>query len=251
MAGTYDETTTQGIDDLEKRCQKYYDAGARFCKWRCVLKIDQDNGCPSQLAIDENAHILARYASISQANGLCPIIEPEILMDGNHSIQTSAKVTQRVLAATFKAAQDHFVLLEGALLKPNMVHPGKDHESFSSISAADVAKATLTVLGRTVPPALPGINFLSGGLSESNATKYLATMNAMDMKRPWAVSFSYGRALQASCLQAWKGQAENVEAAQAAFMARAKANGEATLGKFEEDVGEESEASLFESNYVY
>jgi len=248
LRGTDGETYTQGFDDLDVRCKKYYELGARFAKWRAVLKISKD-GCPSPLSIEENTRGLARYAAICQDNGLVPIVEPEILMDGDHSIETSVKVTQRVLAATYKALHDANVLLEGTLLKPNMVLNGLSNKP---LPPHEVAIATITVLQRTVPVAVPGINFLSGGQSEEEASLNLNAMNALETKKPWNVSFSYGRALQASCLKTWKGHKENVVAAQAVFLQRARANGEASLGKYKGGAGGESASqSLFVSNYVY
>jgi fructose-bisphosphate aldolase class I len=248
LRGTNEETFTQGFDDLDVRCKKYYELGARFAKWRAVLKISKD-GCPSPLSVEENTRGLARYAAICQDNGLVPIVEPEILMDGDHSIETSVKVTQHVLAATYKALHDANVLLEGTLLKPNMVLNGLSNKQ---VTPEEVAHATLTVLLRTVPAAVPGINFLSGGQSEEEATLNLNAMNKLQVTRPWTVSFSYGRALQATCIKTWKGQKENVEAAKAVFLQRAQANGQATLGKYAGGVGGESATqSLFVENYAY
>jgi fructose-bisphosphate aldolase, class I len=246
LGGTNGETETQGIDDLGKRCAKYYEQGARFAKWRAVLKIDQATGCPSELSVHQNAYGLARYAAICQENGLVPIVEPEILSDGSHGIDVCSAVTERVLAAVYKALADHHVLLEGTLLKPNMVLAGADGPS------ADVAEAaylTVRALSRTVPAAVPGVVFLSGGQSEEEATAHLASMNQVEsIHRPWALSFSFGRALQASALKAWGGKKENWEAGQQAFLARAKANSEATLGKG--DLAAKGE-SLYVKGYVY
>lgn len=244
LGGTDGETETQGIDDLGKRCAKYYEQGARFAKWRAVLKISTT--CPSDLSIHQNAYGLARYAAICQENGLVPIVEPEILSDGSHGIEVCSAVTEKVLAAVYKALADHHVLLEGTLLKPNMVLAGADGP------AADVrAAAYLTVraLSRAVPPAVPGIMFLSGGQSEEEATAHLTAMNQVeDIHHPWALSFSFGRALQASSLKAWGGKKENWEAAQKAFITRAKANSEATLGRG--DVSAKGE-SLYVKDYKY
>ena len=238
LPGTDDETTTQGIDDLGARAAKYYAAGARFAKWRAVLKISET--APSPLAIRENAHGLARYAQICQQNGLVPIVEPEILTDGAHSIDKCAAATEAVLAAVYRALSDHHVLLEGTLLKPNMVTPGAEAEP---ASPGDVALATVRALSRTVPAAVPGVVFLSGGQSEEDASVNLNAMNAAAAKRdeaspspfpkkPWNLSFSYGRALQASALRAWGGKEENVGAGAAAFLARAAANSAATVGEY-------------------
>jgi fructose-bisphosphate aldolase class I len=248
LRGTDEETWTQGFDDLDVRCQKYYKLGARFAKWRAVLKISS-TGCPSELAIQENARGLARYAAICQDNGLVPIVEPEVLMDGDHSIVTSAKVTQRVLAATYKALHDANVLLEGTLLKPNMVLNGLSNKASPP---GEVGKATVTVLLRTVPPAVPGINFLSGGQSEEEASLNLNAINSVQPGKPWNLSFSYGRALQASCIKTWRGNTENVAKAQAVLLERARANGEASLGKYKGGAGGDlASESLFVSNYVY
>lgn len=242
LPGTDGETETQGIDDLGKRCAKYYEQGARFAKWRAVLKISA--GCPSDLAIHQNAYGLARYAVICQENGLVPIVEPEILSDGSHGIDVCSAVTEKVLAAVYKALADHHVLLEGTLLKPNMVLSGADGAPADRRAAAYL---TVRALSRTVPPAVPGITFLSGGQSEEEASAHLAAMNQVeDIHRPWALSFSFGRALQASALKAWGGKKENWEAGQQAFLVRAKANSEASLGKG--DIGATGE-SLYVKDY--
>lgn len=229
LMGTNEETTTQGLDDLGKRCAQYYKDGCRFAKWRSVLKIDDH--CPTQLAIMENANVLARYASICQQNGLVPIVEPEILPDGDHDLEKSQKVTEKVLAAVYKALSDHHVYLEGTLLKPNMCTPGQS--ATKRCSPQDVGKATVTALQRTMPAAVPGVVFLSGGQSEEDASVNLCAINQYEGKKPWALTFSYGRALQASCISAWKGKDENVKAAQDELMKRAKANSLASLGKYE------------------
>jgi fructose-bisphosphate aldolase class I len=244
--GTNGETTTQGFDDLHKRCAAYYDAGARFAKWRAVLKIGELE--PTELAIQQNAQGLARYAIICQENGLVPIVEPEILVDGSHSIDKCAEVTEKVLAACYKALNDQHVLLEGTLLKPNMVTPGSDAEK---VAPEVVAKYTVRTLQRTVPPAVPGIVFLSGGQSEEEATQNLNAMNALKTIKPWALSFSFGRALQATVLKTWGGKKENVKAAQDALHIRAKANSEATLGTYGGNASGEGTESLHVKNYVY
>lgn len=228
LMGTNDETTTQGLDDLGKRCAQYYKDGCRFAKWRCVLKIDEH--CPTALAILENANVLARYATTCQQNGLVPIVEPEILPDGDHDLERSQKVTEKVLAAVYKALSDHHVYLEGTLLKPNMCTPGQS--AAKRCSPEDVGRATVTALQRTVPAAVPGVVFLSGGQSEEDASVNLNAINQYKGKKPWALTFSYGRALQASCIAAWKGKDENVKAAQDELMKRAKANSLASLGKY-------------------
>eukprot|EP01132_Coremiostelium_polycephalum_P009631 gene9631-11804_t len=248
IPGTDGETFTQGLDGLGDRCKKYYEAGARFAKWRAVLKIDVPKGIPTQLAIDENAWTLARYAAICQENGLVPIVEPEILMDGTHSIEDSARITEKVLAHVFKALNDQHVLLEGALLKPNMCLNGTGNAN--PAKPEDVARYTVQTLLRTVPPALPGIVFLSGGQSEVEATQNLNAMNLVP--RPWSLSFSYGRALQASILKAWGGDKTKVEEGRKAYLHRAYSNHLAQLGKYAgEDASLAASESLFVSNYKY
>lgn len=231
LGGTDGETTTQGLDGLDERCAQYYKDGARFAKWRCVLKISQFT--PTYLAMLENANVLARYASICQQNGLVPIVEPEILPDGDHDLETSQKVTEQVLAFVYKALADHHVYLEGTLLKPNMVTHGQSCPK--KATAQQIGEATVTALRRTVPPAVPGVMFLSGGQSEEEATQNLNAINQYAQStggRPWTLSFSYGRALQASTIVAWQGKPENVEKAKQEFLTRAKANGEASVGKY-------------------
>jgi len=251
LYGTNGETVTQGMDDLDVRAAKYYAQGARFAKWRAVLTIkDVVGGTPSQLSIDENANTLARYASICQANGLVPIVEPEVLMDGDFSIEVAATVTERVIAACYKALSDHHVMLEGTLLKPNMVRTGSDFAVQST--AAEIGLATARVLQHTVPVAVPGITFLSGGMSEEEASLALSAINSAPGPKPWALTFSFGRALQQSCLTAWKGKDENIPAAQAALMTRAEANSLASLGKYAGGYGGEgSNTSTFVKGYVY
>lgn len=248
MWGSDGEKATQGLDGLAKRCQDYYKAGARFAKWRCVLTIDQKTGKPSQLSIDETAHTLARYASICQENRLVPIVEPEIMQDGDHTIEVAAEVTERVLAACVKALNDHHILLEGCLLKPNMVTPGSENTNWNP---EEIAYMTVRTLARTIPPAMVGVMFLSGGQSEEDASLNLNAMNALDCKKPWRLSFSYGRALQASVLKTWAGKGENKAAAQAALLARAKANGEAQLGVYKGTADGSGKESLFQKGYVY
>lgn len=248
LPGTDNETTTTGLDGLAERCKKYYEMGARFAKWRCVLRIGANE--PSPLAVDENANVLARYAAICQANRLVPIVEPEILMDGDHPLERAVYVTEKVLAAVYKKLSDHHVYLEGTLLKPNMVTAGVGCPV--EYSPQDVARATVTVLRRTVPVAVPGITFLSGGQSEVAATLHLDAMNKLGTS-PWAVTFSYGRALQASVLATWKGQPGNVAAAQKTLLVRAKANGEAAQGIYTASPDEQGAAakSLYVSGYTY
>lgn len=229
LQGTNGESTTQGLDNLTKRCQAYYEQGCRFAKWRCVLKIGDNE--PSPLAILENANVLARYASCCQQARIVPIVEPEILPDGAHDIERCQKVTEKVLAAVYKALNDHNVFLEGTLLKPNMVTAG---QSFAGPkpSPQEVARATVTALQRTVPAAVPGIVFLSGGQSEEEASINLNAINQFEGKKPWALSFSYGRALQASVLRAWQGKDELIAAGQKELVNRSKANSLARQGKY-------------------
>ncbi|KAM4732265.1 fructose-bisphosphate aldolase B [Anableps anableps] len=249
LNGTDGETTTQGLDGLSERCAQYKKDGCDFAKWRCVLKIS--DGCPSALAIAENANVLARYASICQQNGLVPIVEPEILPDGNHDLQRCQYVTEKVLAAVYKALNDHHVYLEGTLLKPNMVTAG--HSCTKKYTPEDVALATVTTLRRTVPAAVPGICFLSGGQSEEEASLNLNAMNQVPLHRPWKLTFSYGRALQASALAAWLGKDANKKAAQEAFCSRAKINGLASKGEYKPATPASQAAmqSLYTASYVY
>jgi len=249
ISGTDDESATQGLDGLGARCAEYYKAGARFAKWRGALKIDIKKGCPSELAIIENAHGLARYASICQENGLVPIIEPEVLMDGDHSLEDCAKATQRVWATVVKVLHDHKIFWEGTLTKPNMVTPGYSSAEYKTCKPEEIARATVTVLQRVLPPAVPGVMFLSGGQGEEEASRNLNAINQYHGKKPWILSFSYGRALQASALDAWRGKKENVQKAQEVLLQRMKANSEAQLGKYGgSSAGTES---LFQEGYKY
>jgi fructose-bisphosphate aldolase class I len=218
LANTDGETTTTGLDGLGDRCAKYYQQGARFAKWRCVLKIGKNE--PSIYAINENAQVLARYASICQENGLVPIVEPEILMDGDHDLERAVQVATDVLSTVYHKLVEHRVFLEGTLLKPNMVCPGQDCKK--KYTPEEIALATVTVLRRTVPAAVPGITFLSGGQSEEEATVHLNAINKVPGPKPWSLTFSYGRALQATVLKVWKGKDENVDEAMKALLVRAK-----------------------------
>jgi len=248
LHGTNGETVTQGLDNLDAKCAKYYQAGVRFTKWRCALKIGK--GQPSELAIAANAETLARMAVISQNNGLVPIVEPEILMDGDHDLPTAVDCATRVLSATYARLQLHGVYLEGSLLKPNMVCPGTDCKI--QYTPYDIARATVTALQRTVPPAVAGITFLSGGQSEEEATVHLNAINQVDSAKPWALTFSFGRALQASTIKAWAGKPENVVASQEVFTKRARANSQAAVGKYGGDAADESaKSSLYVKNYTY
>ncbi|KAL2742023.1 fructose-bisphosphate aldolase isoform X1 [Vespula maculifrons] len=248
LFGTDDECTTQGLDDLQERCVQYKKDGCHFAKWRCVLKIKKDT--PSKLAILENANVLARYASICQSARIVPIVEPEILPDGDHDLARCQQVTEEVLAAVYKALADHHVYLEGTLLKPNMVTPGQSCPT--KATPQQIAGATVTALLRTVPPAVPGITFLSGGQSEEEASVNLDAINKFPAKKPWALTFSYGRALQASVLRAWAGKNDQVSAGQNELIKRAKANSESALGKYAGGVtGAAGDAALFVANHAY
>jgi fructose-bisphosphate aldolase class I len=248
LAGTLGEATTQGLDDLNARCAQYKRDGCHFAKWRCVLKIGANT--PSHFGYMETANVLARYASICQQNGLVPIVEPEVLPDGEHEIEITQKVTEIALAYVYKALSDHHVFLEGTLLKPNMVTAG--HSCPKKYTSADIAKATVTALQRGVPPAVPGVVFLSGGQSEEDATLNLNAINTFPGKKPWALTFSYGRALQASVLSTWQGKDENIPAAKAALLKRAKANGAASIGKYEGGAATGAAAeSLHVANHAY
>merc|ERR1711970_1057352 len=245
-----DDGTPQGLDDLSPRCAQYKKDGCDFAKWRCVLKIGKNT--PSYLGMLENANVLARYASICQMNGLVPIVEPEVLMDGSHDLERAQKVTETVLAFTYKALQDHHVFLEGTLLKPNMVLAGQ--ECPTKYTPQQASKATVIALSRTVPAAVPGICFLSGGQSEEEATIHLDAVNkSTAAKKPWALTFSFGRALQASALKAWSGKSEQVKAGQDELLKRATANGAASLGKYVAGTvgGAAGEAGLFVKNHQY
>jgi fructose-bisphosphate aldolase, class I len=224
------ETITEGLDGLRERLAEYRELGAKFCKWRAVIDIGP--GIPSYNCISANAHALARYAALCQDENLVPIVEPEVLMDGDHDIDRCQEVTEFVLKTVFQELHYARVKLEGMVLKPNMVVPGK--KSAKQVPDAEIAEKTLRVLKACVPVAVPGIAFLSGGQSDVEATARLDAMNKMG-GMPWRLSFSYGRALQAAPQKAWLGKAENKAAAQAAFAHRAEMNGLATLGKWARD----------------
>lgn len=226
-----DEKTTQGLDGLPDRLEEYKKMGARFAKWRVVFKISDIY--PSTLLIKNNAYLLARYAKICQNAGIVPIVEPEVLMDGNHSLEKCAEVSEKVFQKVFDKLHKHKVDLELMILKPNMIVAGKEFSKQPSIE--EVAKATIKILRRTIPAAVPTINFLSGGQSDVMATENLNAINKIG-SQPWYLSFSYGRALQAPCLKAWLGKKENVTAAQQALLKRARLNGAATVGKYGKDM---------------
>ncbi len=234
LAGAGIEKVTEGLDGLRDRLNEYYELGARFAKWRSVITIA--DGCPSRNCIKANAHGLARYAALCQEANIVPIVEPEVVMDGAHSthdIDRCYDVTVAMLRATFAELADADVMLEGIVLKPNMVIAGQN--CARQASAGEVAEKTVRCLKSTVPAAVPGIAFLSGGQSDEQATEHLSLMNEIG-NLPWALTFSYGRALQAAALKAWSGKSENVAAAQRAFSHRAKMNGLAALGKWQREL---------------
>jgi fructose-bisphosphate aldolase class I len=231
LANAPGETVTVGLDGLRERLEEYRDLGARFAKWRAVITIGE--GIPSEYCIWTNAHALARYAALAQEAGLVPIVEPEVLMDGDHSIETSFDVTSRTLHAVFTELRDQRVHFEQMLLKPNMVLSGYDAPARAGVQ--DVAEQTVRCFRRHVPAAVAGIVFLSGGQTDEDATAHLNAMNAMG-PHPWELSFSYGRALQAPSLKAWRGDPANVPAGQAAYLQRAKMNGLARSGSYSPDM---------------
>ena len=233
LSGTEGEKVTEGLDGLDARLKEYYELGARFAKWRAVITINESE--PSGTCVTANAHALARYAALCQENGIVPIVEPEILMDGSHTAEDSFVVTEEVLHSVFYELYGQNVLLEGMILKPNMVLSG--YKCSEQASVDEVAEMTVTVLKRCVPSAVPGIAFLSGGQSNEDATAHLNSMNKiLDNNSPWNLTYSYGTALQAPVLDAWFGKEENVSAAQDAFYKRAKLNSLATKGDYSEDM---------------
>jgi len=245
LANANNESWCQGLDGLAARCAEYYKQGARFAKWRSVVSIPSG---PSNMALTDCAYGLARYAAIAQNAGLVPIVEPEVLLDGDHGIERTFEVAMDIWAATFKYLADNNVMFEGILLKPSMVTPGADCPTKESPER--VAEFTLRMLKRRVPPAVPGIMFLSGGQSELEATLNLNAMN--QAPNPWHVSFSYARALQNSVLQTWQGDEKNEKASQEALLKRARANSMAQLGKYD-PAGESADAAvgMFEKDYKY
>jgi fructose-bisphosphate aldolase class I len=227
LAGFPGDKITEGLDGLRERFAEYGRLGARFSKWRAVVTIGE--GIPSRACLTANAHALARFASLSQEAGLVPIVEPEVLMDGRHSIERHFAVTETALHHVFAALIEQDVRLEAMLLKPNMVLSGK--ECATQAGVAEVAGATLRCMRRAVPAAVPGLMFLSGGQGDVQATEHLNALNRLEVA-PWQLSFSFGRALQAPALQAWSGKAENVGAAQKALRHRARCNGAARFGRY-------------------
>jgi fructose-bisphosphate aldolase class I len=227
MPGFPNEKVTEGLDGLRGRLNEYRELGARFAKWRAVITIGP--GIPTMTCIHANAHALARYGALCQEAGLVPIVEPEVLIDGDHTIERCEEVEEETLKCVFSELLEHRVAFEGMLLKPSMVLSGKECPKQASVE--EVATATMRCLRRVVPAAVPGIVFLSGGQSAERATEHLNAMNAMG-SHPWEVSFSYARALQDPALKAWKGEAANVSVAQKVFHHRAKCNGAARYGKY-------------------
>ena len=230
--GSSGEHFTKGLDTLSKRLEEYKKSKPGFAKWRAVYSISENT--PSSLIIKRNAHDLAKYAKICQEHSIVPIVEPEVLIDGTHSIQTCYKVTEKVQEAVFDALKHEGVLLEYTILKPSMVISGKQAENRANVD--EVARQTIKVLKANVPAELPSINFLSGGQSPQEATSHLNRMHTLGEELPWYVSFSYGRALQDSALKAWQGKDENVQAGQEAFLRRARLNSLATEGKYSEEM---------------
>ena len=232
LAGTDGEKVTSGLDGLDERLAEYRKLGARFAKWRGVINITDLN--PSDYCINTNAHALARYAALCQSNDIVPIVEPEILMDGNHDIEDSFVVTEEVLHTVFSELYKQGVQFEEMILKPNMVLSGYDADNRAGVD--EVASATVQCFLRSVPAAVPGIAFLSGGQSDEDATAHLNAMNQiLGDSKPWNLSFSYGRALQQPALKAWQGKDENISRAQEALLKRAKLNSLASLGKYSTD----------------
>ncbi|HEY7715890.1 MAG TPA: class I fructose-bisphosphate aldolase [Candidatus Binatia bacterium] len=225
------EVVTEGLDGLRGRLKEYKELGAKFAKWRAVITIG--DGIPTYTCLEANAHALARYAALCQEAGIVPIVEPEVLLDGNHTVERCQDVTEQTLKVTFTALFLHRVHLEGMILKPSMVVSGKDNARQAGVE--EVAERTICCLKRTVPSAVPGIAFLSGGQSAVSATEHLNAMNQMG-PAPWQVSFSYARALQDPALKAWKGDAANVAAAQKIFYHRAKMNSAARSGKYKKEM---------------
>lgn len=232
LAGSLNEKITEGLDGLRDRLKEYYELGARFAKWRAVITVSDT--LPSRSCIHANAYVLALYAALCQEQGIVPIVEPEVLMDGSHTIDRCEEVTGAVLHAAFNALFDQKVYLEGMLLKPNMVISGK--ECVKQATVEEVAVATLRCLRRHVPSAVPGIVFLSGGQDHITATKHLNAINQSVGPKPWKLSFSYGRALQDEALKAWNGKNENFKVGQQAFYHRAKCDSAAALGRYAAEI---------------
>lgn len=237
LEGTQSEQYTKGLDGLGDRLEEYKKMGTRFTKWRAVYSISEN--IPSDLIIKRNAEDLAKYAKISQEHNFVPIVEPEVLIDGNHSIDTCYKVTEKVLKEVFEDLKKENVIIECMILKPSMVISGKQAENRAPVE--EVAVKTVKVLKATVPPELPSINFLSGGQTPEEATAHLNKMHTLGEDLSWYLSFSYARALQGPALKAWQGKDENIKAAQEAFLQRAKLNSLATKGEYSEDMEKEEQ----------
>jgi fructose-bisphosphate aldolase, class I len=240
LAGFPGEKVTEGLDGLRERLQSYRELGARFAKWRAVITIG--DRLPTDYCIDANVHALSRYAALCAEAGMVPIVEPEVMMEGSHSIDRCYAVTARTLSRLFAELLEHRVPLEGALLKSNMVLSGTEAPRRAGVE--EVASMTLGCLRNSVPPAVPGIVFLSGGQTDEQATVHLNEMNRFD-EHPWELSFSYGRALQAPALKAWRGERSNLEAGQRALAHRARLNGAARDGKYTEDMEREASAACW------
>ena len=246
-----EETFTKGFDTLDERAAAFYKAGCRFAKWRNVLKLGKD--MPSDLSIRETSYTLARYAHICQRNGLVPIVEPELLTDGEHSIEVCADTSRKIFKTVFKACEEYGVIFEGCLFKPHMITQGAQNQS--QTSAQEIAKHTFAVLNDTLPEKLGGVFFLSGGQSELQATANLNAINKEKLKhgKHWHLSFSYGRALQNSVVAAWNGKPENVKKAQEVLIQRAKMNFKACKGEYNpsEESSDFKDESMYEKNYSY
>ncbi len=238
LAGAPGETVTEGLDGLRDRLKEYYELGARFTKWRAVINIG--DGLPSPYAIHANAHALARFAALSQENGLVPIVEPEVLMDGDHTSERCYEASEATFKSVFDELVQQRVVLEGMVLKPNMILSGKDCATQAGVQ--EVAEETVRCLKSCVPEAVPGIAFLSGGQSDDVATAHLSAINTMG-PHPWELSFSYGRALQAPALKAWGGDSANKSLAQKVFHHRCKCNGAARSGSYTEAMEKEIAAA--------
>ncbi|KAF1741570.1 hypothetical protein MXB_1446, partial [Myxobolus squamalis] len=251
IPGTKDEKTTQGLDDLAERCKKFAAGGAEFAKWRCVLKISEEDQTPSKVAYSDVARTLTKYALICQHNGIVPIVEPEVLRDGNHTLAHAQQVTEKILKKLYFEFSIFGVYLEGTLLKPNMVTCGQD--CTKKYTPEEVAIATVTALARTVPCSVPGVTFLSGGQSERDASIHLNAINQVKGTCPWALTFSFARALQNSAVLAWGGKKENISAAHEILNSRIRYNGLASLGKYDDskDCGKYVKGSLFLAGHTY
>lgn len=249
LVGSDGETWCSGLDGLFDKCALHYAKGARFAKWRTALRVDVEKGFPTDLAIDEAAHGLSRYARICQEAGLVPIVEPEIMIDGVHEIATTAAVQEKVVSIVYQKLRECGVYMEGTLLKPSMTVAGVDCPN--QASPKEVAKMTVQTLERSVPASMPGVVFLSGGLAEEDSSIFLNEINAIDRKGPWALTFSFSRAMQSSAIKAWEGKEENVKEAQALLIARAQANSEASKGEYVAGSQPSNCESLYVKNYVY